>query len=102
MWCVGRFAAGTSTAANVRSVSAAGEPESGAPGGLDVYASLLAARFPWAGGDSILQAAAFLRDSDVEADGMDGSLGNDPLLVGRLMKEAATLAEIVDAPPAIG
>ena len=63
---------------------------------------LLAARFPWAGDESIVQAAAFLRDSDKEADTMDGSLGNDPFLVGRLMKEAATLAEIVDPPPVLG
>ncbi len=84
----------------------AGEPEgaTGGPGagGIDAYAQLLAARFPWAGDESIVQAATFLRDSDIEADGMDGSLGNDPLLVGRLMKEAATLAEIVDAPPVLG
>ena len=94
------------TAAIVRAVSATGEPE-GAPGGADaagsyVYEVLLAARFPWAGDDSIAQAATFLRESDKEADGMDGSLGNDPFLVGRLMKEAATLAEIVDPPPVLG
>jgi hypothetical protein len=77
-------------------------PDGPDPSGIEAYAALLAARFPWAGDESILQAAAFLHDSDVEADGMDGSLGNDPLLVGRLMKEAATLAEIVDAPPVLG
>jgi hypothetical protein len=81
--------------------AAAGEPD-GDTSGLDVYVVLLAARFPWAGDESIMAAATFLRDSDREADGMDGSLGNDPLLVGRLMKEAGTLAEIVDSPPAIG
>ena len=96
-----RDLAGTA-AANVRAVSAAGgEPGPGA-GGADVYALLLGRRFPWAGDESIAQAASFLRESDKEADGMDGSLGNDPLLVGRLMKEAQTLAEIVDPPPAIG
>lgn len=100
-------------AAMVRAMSAAaGEPESESSGGPDdsgsgesgveAYALLLAARFPWAGDDSILQAATFLRDSDIEADGMDGSLGRDPLLVGRLMKEASTLAEIVDPPPVLG
>jgi hypothetical protein len=89
-------------AANVAAVSAgAGEPESAASG-VDAYAALLAARFPWAGDDSIVRAATFMRDSDIEADGMDGSLGNDPLLIGRLMKEAASLAEIVDAPPVLG
>ncbi|MEA2843556.1 MAG: hypothetical protein QOJ69_1227 [Actinomycetota bacterium] len=85
--------------------AAAGEPEGvsdGPAAGIDAYAVLLAARFPWAGDQSIEQAAAFLLESDIEADGMDGSLGNDPLLVGRLMKEASTLAEIVDPPPVLG